>query len=134
VDDYGTGYSSLAYLKRLPVDELKIDKGFVRHLATDETDATIVRSTIGLGHNLGLRVVAEGVEDHATLELLRVMGADAVQGYYVSRPLPPDDLERWARADGASWATRLGQREDELDDPTRAGRLDDPPAAGQAQP
>ncbi len=120
VDDYGTGYSSLAYLKRLPVDELKIDKGFVRHLATDETDATIVRSTIGLGHNLGLRVVAEGVEDHATLELLRVMGADAVQGYYVSRPLPPDDLERWARADGASWAARLGQREDEPDDPTRA--------------
>jgi len=134
VDDYGTGYSSLAYLKRLPVDELKIDKGFVRHLATDETDATIVRSTIGLGHNLGLRVVAEGVEDHATLELLRVMGADAVQGYYVSRPLPPDDLERWARADGASWVARLGQREDEPDDPTRAGRLDDPPAAGQARP
>ena len=144
VDDYGTGYSSLAYLKRLPVDELKIDKGFVRHLATDETDATIVRSTIGLGHNLGLRVVAEGVEDHATLELLRVMGADAVQGYYVSRPLPPDDLERWARADGASWAARLGQREDEPDDLPRAGRgrdaasaagrLDDPPAAGQAQP
>ena len=98
IDDYGTGYSSLAYLKRLPVDELKIDKSFVRGMVSDRVDDTIVASTIGLGHSLGLRVVAEGVEDQATLERLGALGCDAVQGYYVSRPLPPDDLERWLRA------------------------------------
>ncbi len=102
VDDFGSGYSSLAYLKRLPVDELKIDKGFVREMAANETDGAIVASTVGLGHALGLRVVAEGIEDRATWELLVGMGCDVAQGYYLSRPLPPDALVRWLRE--APWA------------------------------
>jgi EAL domain-containing protein (putative c-di-GMP-specific phosphodiesterase class I) len=97
IDDYGTGYSSLAYLKRLPIDEIKIDQSFVRHLTTNETDATIVASTIGLGHSLGLRVVAEGAEDAETVARLAALGCDAVQGYYYSRPLPSRALERWLR-------------------------------------
>ena len=95
VDDFGSGYSSLAYLKTLPVDELKIDKGFVREMTTDETDAAIVASTVALGHALGLRVVAEGIEDQATWERLTGMGCDVAQGYYMSRPLPATDLQRW---------------------------------------
>ncbi len=95
VDDFGSGYSSLAYLKKLPVDELKIDKGFVREMATDETDGAIVASTVALGHALGLRVVAEGIEDRATWDLLTGMGCDVAQGYHLSRPLPPDALVRW---------------------------------------
>lgn len=102
VDDYGTGYSSLAYLKRLPVDELKIDMSFVRHMAQDETDAVIVSSTIGLGHNLGLHVVAEGVEDREAWDALTRMGCDAAQGYHLSRPLPAADLERRLRVEAAS--------------------------------
>jgi len=98
VDDFGSGYSSLAYLKTLPVDELKIDKGFVCELAGDATDAAIVASTVGLGHALGLRVVAEGIEDRVTWELLAGMGCDVAQGYYLSRPLPADDLTRWLQA------------------------------------
>src|SRR5579875_51778 len=97
VDDFGTGYSSLFYLKRLPVNELKIDKSFVQHMSEVEADAAIVRSTVELAHSLGLHVVAEGVEDHVTLQLLRDLGCDTVQGYYMSRPLPPHDFERWLR-------------------------------------
>ncbi len=102
VDDFGTGYSSLAYLKRLPVDELKIDKSFVQRLAEDATDVTVVTSVVGLGHGLGLHVVAEGVENGATLELLARLGCDTAQGYHLSRPLPPDELARWLHA--APWA------------------------------
>jgi len=102
VDDFGAGYSSLAYLKKLPVDELKIDKGFVRELAMDATDAAIVASTVALGHALGLRVVAEGIEDRATWDALAGMGCDVAQGYYLSRPLPSDALARWLRE--APWA------------------------------
>ena len=87
VDDYGTGYSSLAYLRRLDVHELKIDRSFVGQVTTDEGHATIVRSTVEMGHNLGLRLVAEGVEDAATLDLLRGWGCDVAQGYHLSRPL-----------------------------------------------
>src|SRR6185437_6437365 len=81
IDDYGTGYSSLAYLRRLPVHELKIDKSFIVGMAHNSDDAVIVRSTIDLAHNLGLTVVAEGVEDEATLDRLRALGCDRVQGY-----------------------------------------------------
>ena len=84
VDDYGTGYSSLAYLRRLPLHELKIDKTFITGMARDAIDSVIVRSTIELAHNMGLVVVAEGVEDEATLDHLRALGCDAVQGYFVA--------------------------------------------------
>jgi diguanylate cyclase (GGDEF)-like protein/PAS domain S-box-containing protein len=100
IDDFGTGYSSLAYLKRLPVDEIKIDKSFVLGMVNDENDATIVRSTIDLGHNLGLKVVAEGVEDQATWDLLTAWGCDLAQGYFLSHPLPAPDLVAWLRACG----------------------------------
>jgi diguanylate cyclase (GGDEF)-like protein/PAS domain S-box-containing protein len=97
VDDFGTGYSSLAYLKRLPVSELKIDRSFVRQLVTDEDDAAIVRSTISLGHDLGLSVVAEGVEDQATWDQLRTLDCDVIQGFHVSRPVPAEQITRWVR-------------------------------------
>ena len=98
IDDYGTGYSSLAYLRRLPVHELKIDKSFVMGMARDASDAVIVRSTIDLAHNMGLTVVAEGVEDDATLERLRALGCDMVQGYLLSRPLAATDMVAWMRS------------------------------------
>ena len=94
IDDFGTGYSSLAYLKRLPVDELKIDKSFVSHMAADDNDAAIVRSTIGLAHDLGLRVVAEGIEDQATWDLLTELGCDVAQGYAIGRPAAASEVAR----------------------------------------
>src|SRR5581483_11826617 len=98
VDDFGTGFSSLAYLKRLPIDELKIDRSFVMHMAGELTDSIIVRSTINLGHSLGLRVVAEGVESQDAYDLLTQMGCDAAQGYHLSRPLPAVELAEWLTA------------------------------------
>jgi len=95
IDDFGTGYSSLAYLKRLPVDELKIDKSFVLNMEHDADDAKIVKSTIDLGHNMGLRVVAEGLETLPVWHLLRQMGCDQAQGYYLSKPMPGDKLIAW---------------------------------------
>jgi diguanylate cyclase (GGDEF)-like protein len=95
VDDYGTGYSSLANLRRLPIDELKIDRSFVSPMLSDESDLIIVRSTINLGHDLGLKVVAEGVEDEATLNRLAGLGCDFAQGYHFSKPLAPDAFSRW---------------------------------------
>ena len=88
VDDFGTGHSSLVHLKRMPVDTLKIDKSFVMNMTIDKSDAAIVRSTIGLAHDLGLTVVAEGVEDAATLKLLKAFGCDIVQGNHLGRPMP----------------------------------------------
>jgi diguanylate cyclase (GGDEF)-like protein/PAS domain S-box-containing protein len=95
IDDYGTGYSSLGYLHRLPIHALKIDRLFVRNMAGNEHDAIIVRSTVALAHSLGLQVVAEGVEDLRTREMLQGMGCDQIQGYYLSRPLPPEQLGRF---------------------------------------
>jgi EAL domain-containing protein (putative c-di-GMP-specific phosphodiesterase class I) len=98
IDDFGTGYSSMAYLKSLPVQELKVDRSFVQHLRDSQSDAVIVRSTVDLGHNLGLRVVAEGVEDEATLAELASLGCDSVQGYYLAKPMPAAELVAWLAA------------------------------------
>ncbi|MFP5245125.1 MAG: putative bifunctional diguanylate cyclase/phosphodiesterase, partial [Thermoanaerobaculia bacterium] len=96
IDDYGTGYSSLAHLKRLPVDELKIDKSFVLNLRRSSTDdLVIVRSTIELGHNMGLRVIAEGVENDEAWTILKDLGCDMAQGYFVSKPLPSAAFQKW---------------------------------------
>jgi diguanylate cyclase (GGDEF)-like protein len=95
IDDFGTGFSSLAYLKRLPVNELKIDKSFVMAMDKDESDAKIVRSTIDLAHNLGLTVVAEGVENQALLDKLRELNCDEAQGYFIAKPMPFDEFAEW---------------------------------------
>ncbi len=95
IDDFGTGYSSLAYLKRLPVREIKVDRSFVMNMETNEDDATIVRSTIDLGRNLGLDVVAEGVESEQVWERLKALGCTAAQGYYLSRAVPAPQLRTW---------------------------------------
>ena len=104
IDDYGTGYSSLSYIMKLPVQELKIDQSFISRMATDEEISTIVRSTIDLGHNLGLQVVAEGVEDAAVWDMLRTLGCDDAQGYFMSKPLEPLALANWIRANKGSFA------------------------------
>ena len=109
VDDFGTGYSSLANLKRLPVDVIKIDKSFVMDMAIDASDAAIVRSTIDLAHNLGLRVVAEGVESHQAWTRLTELGCDLAQGFYVSRPLPAADLGRLLRERTAAAAEQAAE-------------------------
>ena len=106
IDDFGTGYSSLAYLKRLPVDELKIDKSFILGMEESENDAVIVRSTIDLGRNLGLRVVAEGVETSTAWNRLASLGCDIAQGYYLSRPIPASELTEWVRARAEAGAKR----------------------------
>jgi EAL domain-containing protein (putative c-di-GMP-specific phosphodiesterase class I) len=98
IDDFGTGYSSLGKLKQLPVDEIKIDRSFVVGMAGDQSDVTIVRSTIDLARNLGLRVVAEGVEDRGVCDQLARLGCDLGQGYYFSRPLDGAALKAWAHA------------------------------------
>lgn len=92
VDDYGTGQSTLTYVKRLPIHELKIDKSFVTTLPTSESDQIMVRSTVNLAHDLGLQVVAEGIEDEATLDLLTEMGCDYAQGYFISKPIGPNEF------------------------------------------
>ncbi|MCS6920932.1 MAG: EAL domain-containing protein [Elioraea sp.] len=97
IDDFGTGFSSLAYLRKMPVTELKIERSFVRGMAEDKDDRAIVRSTIDLAHNLNLRVVAEGVETEACLAQLRGMGCDIAQGYLISQPLRRRTLEEWLR-------------------------------------
>jgi EAL domain-containing protein (putative c-di-GMP-specific phosphodiesterase class I) len=95
IDDFGTGYSSLAYLTDLPIGELKIDKSFVRAMSSDSRNAIVVRSTIELAHNLGLRTVAEGIEDAFTFERLRALGCELAQGFHMSKPLPAAAMLRW---------------------------------------
>jgi len=97
IDDFGTGYSSLARLKRLPVNEIKIDKSFITGMMADSMSVSIVRSVIELGHNMGLRVVAEGVENRDTWDKLVTLGCDLAQGYYLCPPMPASDLTRWFR-------------------------------------
>ena len=104
VDDFGTGYSSMSYLKILPVDELKVDRSFVSDMTQNVNDAVLVQSAIDLGHNLGLSVVAEGVEDAATLGALKTLGADIIQGYFLGRPMSEDLLKQWV-------TDRLGENE-----------------------
>lgn len=104
IDDFGTGMSSLSYLKRLPVNELKIDKSFVIDMAEDENNAVIVRSIIDLSHNIGREVVAEGVQDRDALQLLEMLGCDTAQGYYISRPRSAEDLESWLQT--SPWGLR----------------------------
>jgi diguanylate cyclase len=95
IDDFGTGYSSLGYLKRLPLAEIKIDKSFVMDILTSENDAAIVKATINLGHNLGLKVTAEGVESKEIMAKLREFGCDVAQGYFFSRPVPVQSFNQW---------------------------------------
>jgi len=95
IDDFGTGFSSLNYLKKLPVDALKIDRSFISDMCTDQTDRAVVKTVIELGHNLDCQVVAEGVEDQSTLDLLDQMSVDKLQGYFISKPIGKYDLEAW---------------------------------------
>ena len=102
IDDFGTGYSSLSYLKQLPVDEVKIDKSFVLDMNENESDAVIVQSTINLAHDLGMKVVAEGVENHEIWEKIQSLGCDTAQGYFISKPAAASDLVRWMELRGTN--------------------------------
>jgi diguanylate cyclase (GGDEF)-like protein/PAS domain S-box-containing protein len=105
IDDFGTGYSSLTHLRQLPIDEIKVDKSFVSGMTTSEADASIVRTVIDLAHNLGKQVCAEGVEDEATMVMLRDYGCDLAQGYWISRPMSAPDLTKWLAETG--WGLNL---------------------------
>ncbi|MEV6637480.1 EAL domain-containing protein [Actinoplanes sp. NPDC051470] len=109
IDDFGTGYSSLGRLRQLPIHEVKIDKSFVQRSATDHRDRAVVRSAVQLGHALDLQVVAEGVEDQETYAYLATEGCDVVQGYLLSRPLPPDQFLDWVISHGTSLILSAGQ-------------------------
>jgi diguanylate cyclase (GGDEF)-like protein len=111
IDDFGTGFSSLAYLQQLPIDAIKIDRCFVTNMATNVNDAAIVRSIVELGHNLGLEVGAEGVEDRASWEMLQAYGCDRVQGHYLAAPLPLSELISWLQdAPSRSGWSRTGDK------------------------
>jgi EAL domain-containing protein (putative c-di-GMP-specific phosphodiesterase class I) len=117
IDDFGTGYSSLAYLQELPVDAIKIDKSFVMEMQEDAGNATIVQSTIDLGHNLGLEVVAEGVETVESYNTLAKLGCDYAQGYFLSKPLSPEKMSIWLDVFSGmvTDAPAAGQKDVELD-------------------
>jgi EAL domain-containing protein (putative c-di-GMP-specific phosphodiesterase class I) len=110
VDDFGTGASSLAALKRLPIDEIKIDGSLVSATVVREEDEIIVRSTVELAHSLGLEVVAEGVEKRAVMERLAELGCDLAQGFYLGRPVPPEELAIWLDKHPASGAPLTKKR------------------------
>lgn len=111
IDDFGTGHCSLSYIKKLPANEIKIDRSFVMDMNVDHSDMMIVRSTVGLAHNMGLTVIAEGVEDQATLDNLRMLGCDKAQGYHIARPLPMNALMNWldSRRDAAKGPMAISQ-------------------------
>jgi len=123
LDDFGTGYSSLAYLKKLPVSEIKIDKSFIKDMELDSSDTVIVRSTIALGQNLGMKVVAEGVENLEIWKLLTTLGCDASQGYYMSRPLAAEALDEWLAT--SVWAKECESLPDTFDGIERRKSLRD---------
>lgn len=104
IDDFGTGYSSMSYLKQLPVNELKIDKTFIEEIIANDRDTQIVQSAIKLGHSLGLTVVAEGIEDEDTYELLHSLDCDIAQGFFMCKPLPIDEFENWLKT--SQWGLR----------------------------
>ena len=108
MDDFGVGQSSLSSLKQLPVDEIKIHKSFVRQMVNDPKDAAIVGSAIDLGHRLGRRVVAQGVENGATWNLLAALGCDLAQGRYVSSPMPPEKVPSWLERSPDNWPVAEG--------------------------
>lgn len=110
IDDFGTGYSSLLYLKELPMHKIKIDKVFISNLMNSHSDAAITRSVIDMGHNLGLDVIGEGVEDQPTLCGLMALGCDMAQGYYMSRPIPADQIPPWVENWNLTWKTHFGQK------------------------
>jgi len=125
IDDFGTGYSSLAYLRDLPVQQLKIDRTFVEDMGGDSDDEVIVRAVVDLARNLGVRTIAEGVEDLATWEQLRSLGCDSAQGYYLARPLAPDEFWKWVHRCGGTAAAALGLHDLDVvsgDGPTRVPR------------
>ncbi len=130
IDDFGTGYTSLAYLKQLPVDGIKIDRGFVMNMVEDEDDDAIVRSTIDLGRNLGLEVVAEGVENDEIMSRLKALGCDFAQGYHLSRPIPADQLSAWFETLPAAGITPPPSGTQELRAVASAGRRAARRAAG----
>jgi len=129
IDDFGTGYSSLAYLRELPVNEIKIDRTFVREMTAGRSGETLVRSIIDLAHNLGLRAVAEGVEDQDLLTRLTQLGCDVAQGYYISRPLPVARFEQWMASypQRATWMAEPAEPHDP--DGSRGQALEQPAAA-----
>ncbi len=104
IDDFGTGHSSLVYLKRLPTNELKIDKAFVMDMLINENDRLIVKSIINLAHNLGYSVVAEGIEDSEAYEYLKGLGCETAQGYYISKPLTVEEFDEWLQS--GAWPHR----------------------------
>jgi EAL domain-containing protein (putative c-di-GMP-specific phosphodiesterase class I) len=126
IDDFGTGFSSLSYLKRLPIDELKIDRSFVSHMLDRGDDFTIVRATIELGRNLGLRVVAEGVQDRETFDRLGDFGCDEAQGFYIAKPLDPEAFWLWLSAREAEFNLGDGSEPSEGDRAAGGNAGEDP--------
>jgi diguanylate cyclase (GGDEF)-like protein len=122
IDDFGTGYSSLSYLKRLPIEEIKIDRAFVMQMHVDANDFMIVRATVDLGRNLGLRVVAEGVEDLATFDRLADFGCDEAQGYYISKPISAIEFTRWLSVRNLDREPVASDADDERRQPQRGLR------------